>query len=487
MSQTENINFGYLGSEFQKKLFWQIFTDNEFGNKMVPYLETSYFDDASLKRLFQMTKKYYNEYARVPNLGNKSVATLVSKYKDPNNQIEAKVLETLIVQLETWDIAVASNKINNDGDVIQNETLVFVKQQEFIKLANEITKYVSDGSIKDKSSIYKIEERIRKINEIGIEETNGVEVFDNIEDVLTPNYRNPIPTGVSIIDESTKGGLGGGEMGIILAGTGIGKSTLLTAIANGAYNQNKNVLQIIFEDNPKDIQRKHYCLWSGVSLEIIDSDENVPYVIERVKKKQEESSGILRIEKFSEEDTTVPKLREFIDNYQKLHGIYFDIVVLDYIDCLESHKKAAGKNDLLADELVIVKAIQSMGSDYNVPIWTAIQANREGLNTDFIDTSQMSGNIKRAQKTNFLMSISKSPEQKRHGLANAAILKSRIGGDGKIWEDTIFDNATMRVLETGNRGATSKILEEAKELPNTDSNPNTDGNLGDIGSVIDNL
>jgi KaiC/GvpD/RAD55 family RecA-like ATPase len=70
--------------------------------------------------------------------------------------------------------------------------------------------------------------------------------------------------GIPGIDKLLKGGLAKGEIGVILAPTGVGKTTILTKIANTAFNLGYNVLQIFFEDNPKIIQRKHFTLWTGI-------------------------------------------------------------------------------------------------------------------------------------------------------------------------------------------------------------------------------
>ncbi len=70
--------------------------------------------------------------------------------------------------------------------------------------------------------------------------------------------------GIAGIDKLLKGGLAKGEIGVILAPTGVGKTTVLTKISNTAFNMGYNVLQIFFEDNPKIIQRKHFTIWTGI-------------------------------------------------------------------------------------------------------------------------------------------------------------------------------------------------------------------------------
>lgn len=220
-------------------------------------------------------------------------------------------------------------------------------------------------------------------------------------------------------------------------------TTALTKIANHAHSIGKNVLQIFFEDNKKQIKRKHYAIWSGVAQSRID--DNVKIVKENILNIKNNHKNKLILVKFPQDDEiTVPFIKRWILNYQKIFGIKFDMIVLDYIDCVESHEK--NKNsDTLSNELKVVKAFEAMLAELNIPGWSAIQGNRNSLGAEVVTTNQMGGNIKKAQKTHFLMSIARSDDQKEQGLANIKILKSRFGRDGILFEDCHFNNDTLNI------------------------------------------
>ena len=91
---------------------------------------------------------------------------------------------------------------------------------------------------------------MRTALQVGEREDGMTNVFSNLDDVLNEDYRHPIPMGISGIDRLLKGGLAKGEIGVVLAPTGVGKTTLMTKITNHAFNLGYNVLQIFFEDNP---------------------------------------------------------------------------------------------------------------------------------------------------------------------------------------------------------------------------------------------
>ena len=65
------------------------------------------------------------------------------------------------------------------------------------------------------------------------------------------------------------------------------------------------------------------------------------------------------------------------------------------------------------------------------------------------------------------MSIAKTLEQKETGKANMAILKSRFGKDGVVFDDIVFDNGTL-VIDTSTSNDVT-LLEHGKGLKKKDS------------------
>lgn len=429
---------GYLGPAFQLKVLWQILTNLEFGNEIVPNLHSNYFDVAIQKKLLAQIKKYLDANKKVPQLSNKSINECVnaSSYSDT----EKEELHGTIKRIHNWDQECHSGVRDNDGDVVQKRIWLFVKQQEYKKFADKIYDKIKTGSLEE--NVFEFEETIKKISQLGVQHDFGKEIFDDIESALEKDFRNPIPTGIKAIDQAMVGGLGQEEMGIILAPFGAGKTTILTKIANSAFEAEKNVLQIIFEDKVDAVRRKHFAIWSKIPLSQIE--ERREEALQRITEHQKTNKkGKLIIKKMSQDDVTIPMIKNWIINYEKNFGMKFDMVVLDYIDCVESHKPTNG--DDLKAELVVIKAFEAMAAEFKIPCWTAVQGNRSSVSAEFVHADQMGGSIKRAQKTHFLMSIARSLEQKQNNTANLQILKARFAKDGSVFENAIFNNDTLEI------------------------------------------
>lgn len=466
-NEENNTLSNYLGPKFQEKLVWQLLIEQEFAEKVIDSLEIDYFDDPNFKRFFIVILEYYNEFGKIPNLYNGSIEQAIHMYKSTtnNSKIDEETLFSVLKKIRYWDEMTVNKQRVHDGDVIRESTKFFIKQQEYRKIGEYTLSSIKNGKIKDKKIISYIEDWFQKTAYVGDDDDNSEEIIENIDRALRKEFRETIPTGIEVIDVLTGGGLGKSEIGVILSPSGVGKTTMLTKIANTAYELEKNVAQIIFEDTKDQVSRKHYTIWSGIPLSKID--ENPELVKKRVNKKIEElrGGGRIVIKRFSQENTTIKDVSNWMLSYQKKWGLKFDILVLDYLDCLESHKRTPDRNEA---ELAIIKGFEALSSDLNIPAWTAIQSNRSGFDSEFVEAHQSGGSIKRIQKAHFFMSIAKTPDQKEADLANIRIIKARFAKDGQTFNDCIFNNDTLEIRIEDSRYKYSKSFNKGLKKYNDD-------------------
>jgi replicative DNA helicase len=445
----ENIKSGenntfteYLGVQFQQKFMWQFLIEPEFANKILPNLNVEYFDEPMMKRLFIIIREFVDEFGTIPNLVNKSIYQAVAMFKTPNNLIEEESLNTILKKIEMFNEMAINQPHLYDGDTVKKSSYLFIKQQEYRKMGETIVSMVKRGGMRKVDEISKLEENFQKITRIGDTEDDGEEVIENVENALKKEFRETIPTGIHVIDTVTGGGLGKGEIGIILTPSGVGKTTSLTKIANTAYENGKNVAQIVFEDTIPQVKRKHYTIWSGIPLSQLDDEYELATELVNEKIGKIKGNGRLVIKRMSQETTTMIDIRAWLESYQKKFGIKFDILILDYLDCVNSHKKTANLND---GEIIVIKSFEALAGDFNIPAWTAIQTNRSGFESEIIGAHHSGGSIKRIQKSHFFMTIQKTQEQKEANLANISIVKARFAKDGQFYKDAIFNNDTLEI------------------------------------------
>jgi hypothetical protein len=233
-------------------------------------------------------------------------------------------------------------------------------------------------------------------------------------------------------------------------------TTFLTKVSNTAFNEGKNVVQIIFEDNPKAIQRKHYSCWTGIELN--ELGKNKDKVIDKLMEFKDRKNKLI-IKKFPSYGVSTSTIKKYLTNLIK-KGIKPDVVIIDYVECLIGDSYGGGEE--WQGEGKIMRQIESMSNEMNFVCWVASQGGRSSISSDVITVDKMSGNIKKAQIGHFIISVAKSLKQKELGLGTMAILKSRFGRDGLIFKDCVFDNGRM-IIDTTDCVSFMEFEEDEKE------------------------
>lgn len=422
MSKKNKNTLGYLGQAFQLKFIGQLLTDTKYANSVIEIVKPEYFDDEKLRCIIMHIKDNFEQYDTVPDYIG---AEIILRKELSGHQLEHCL--ALLAKSKEFGF--------NNSLQIQDVAKTFFKQQETIQVAREILKIAEDGDI---NKYHECEDLLKKALEFGNDKDEIIDVFDNIDDVLSDDFRKPVATGISGLDNNMDGGLSKGELGVILAPFGVGKTTMITKIANEAKNQGKNVLQIFFEDNPKVIQRKHYSCWTGIGLnELQDKKE----LVKQIVTERQNEKGKIKLKKFPSDGTTIPMIRQYIRK-QIAQGFRPDVILLDYIDCITPSRAFTDNN---VAEGNVMRQFESLLDELQMVGWTAVQGNRSSIGSEVVEAQQMGGSIKKGQIGHFIVSIAKTLAQKEDGSATMAILKSRFGPDGIIFRNCTFNNATITI------------------------------------------
>lgn len=446
MDKINKENLSHLGIEYQYRLASQLLKDRRFATSIIDIIDPNYFQDPWVRVIIAHIKDVKDKEDIIPDLAT----------------IEFRILEELVDESQRKFIVKTLAKIKEidqyDYQKVQTIAMRFCKQQELKKSIRKIQSIIEKGD-DDYDELVSI---LKKAIEHGDISDDSINVVDNIGEALQADFRKPIRTGIEGLDEIMDGGLSKGELALILAPFGVGKTTLITKIANTAVNDGYNVLQIFFEDNPKVIQRKHLSCWSGYELNSLSNHKDE--LISLCKEKQSKVGitgrvGQLKLKKFPSDGTTMPMIRQYI-NKKISEGFRPDIVLIDYIDCIVPSKRY---DDTNVGEGAVMRQFESMLAELDIAGWTAIQGNRSSIGSNIVQSDQMGGSIKKGQIGHFIVSIAKTLDQKLDGTATMAILKSRFGVDGVVFENIIFNNANMQI-DMGQSGSPKTFSQHKKDI-----------------------
>lgn len=438
MAKITKESFEHLGYDYQCRLIAQVLLDRNFANSIIDIIDQNFFSDPYHKKIVVYIRDAKKEYDL--NLDFEGVELRI--LSESNNHMEREMLIKSFAKIKE------SNQ--SDAFYIQEQALNFCKHQALQKSIKDIQKIIDTGDV---SRYEECEKILRKALEHGDNKDDSLDIFYDINTVLADDFRKPIRTGISTLDRYMDGGLAKGELGVILAAFGVGKTTIMTKMANAAYKDGKKVLQVFFEDNPKVVQRKHLSCISGIDLnKLVLHKEELIEKIEELEGLSKLNGGSLKLKKFPSDGTTIQDIKRYV---RKLiaQGWRPDIIFLDYIDVVVPSTKV--DDAVNVGEGKVMREFETLLSEYDIAGWTAIQGNRSAIGASVVEANQMGGSIKKGQIGHFILSIAKTLPQKENGTATMAILKSRFGKDGIVFENIIFNNGTIQIEMEPNAGITS--------------------------------
>jgi hypothetical protein len=159
---------------------------------------------------------------------------------------------------------------------------------------------------------------------------------------------------------------------------------------------------------------------------------------------------------------TVNTIRNHLEKLS-LRGVVPNMLLIDYADIMRSSRKY----DSMRHELkLIYEELRALAVDFQVPIWTASQANRDAANSEVVGLENMSEAYGKAMVADFICAISRKPSEKLMGGARLHVAKNRAGRDGFVFPiklDTsqsrieVMDEIAEMSLEDVNQGDSSSM------------------------------
>lgn len=431
MTQQRKDNLGYLGETYQYKLAHEFMENHTFFEDLSPIIDQNMFTDPNLKTFVGVMKNYYEREGNVPRYDYMEIELRNISHSE-------KETETYLAVLDKVKNA-PSDGVERTRDLAEK----FFRQQNIVKTANEILKIAGKGDADDK-----FEACVNLLNDAmskGVHNDYGEHLFDHINETLSDDYRTPIPTGIGKIDEILEGGLGRGELGVIIGPTSFGKTSLTTAMASHAAIKGRKVLQIVFEDRIKQIQRKHIGRITGIEAK----DLSKPGIVDKVKKTleqfpdKEKLQENLRIVKFPSGEKTARQIEKFIKKLIN-SGFKPELTIIDYFECLEHENDKSTSNEF-EKEGKTMRRLEAMAGELDMAIWVPSQGTKDSINLELVTMDKIGGSVKKAQIAHVIMSIARTVEDISNNKATIAILKNRAGNSGRVLNGVDFNNGTCRI------------------------------------------
>jgi replicative DNA helicase len=118
-------------------------------------------------------------------------------------------------------------------------------------------------------------------------------------------------------------------------------------------------------------------------------------------------------------------------------GKDFDMVVVDYGDILRDTSNSREVRHALGN---IYEDLRGLAGEFDVPIWTASQANRSALDEDVIEATKVAESYQKVMTADFVVSLSRKVEDKIGNTGRFHVIKNRFGPDGLTYPAKVNTN-----------------------------------------------
>ena len=430
-------SFSHYGKDFQEDLCHLMLVDRPFSDQMYEVLDINFLELKYLQVFVKLIQNYREKFKIHPS-ENIMKSVLRSEL--------ANELESVQQQLRNFYARIFNSEIG-DSEYIKSTALDFCRKQ---KLKGAMLKSVK---LLENLSFDEISQVINDALKAGADSNFGHDYIKDFEQRFEFKSRNPIKTGWDELDAITHQGLGTGELGVVIAPTGAGKSMALVHLGAQALMNGKNVVYYTLELSETVVGSRFDSCITKVPLNDLSDFK------EEIYEKIHDLEGKLIVKEYPTKSSSVATLKNHVDKLIN-RGFKPDIIIVDYADLLRPISTLREKRHELE---TIYEQLRGLSQEYKCCVWTASQTNRSGLNAEVITMESISEAFNKCFVADFIFSISRTSEDKLTNQGRIFIAKNRNGEDGLIFPIYMnTSNVTIKVLASSGE-TIGEVQKDAKK------------------------
>lgn len=401
-----------FGLEFQEYILASIITDPDFIRSNLEVFNPDYFNDDLLKGIAECALSFFNAHKESPS--KEALLHEIKKEIAPGRKINEyeEVLEKVF------------EKAGVNSQYYQSKAVEFAKFQALSTALKDSLVHLEQGDISEVGGL------INDALKIGDHASNSY-ICDYFKEAKTraieysnndARKKDRLPTGFYLLDELMDGGLGVGELGVVVTLPKSGKTTTLVNMAFSALMQSKKVNYITLELSKKMIASKFDTRIFGKSLQKIRKKPKSFY--ETINALREKLTGNLNIIEYPTKSLTIQKMESILEKV----GVG-DLIIVDYGQLLKPSHSKDEKRHQISD---IYENLRRIAGELKTRVWVAHQANRPGIGSKIIMPNHIAEDFNIIAIADIGISFNQTEEERRQGKGRYYVMGSRIGPSGNL-------------------------------------------------------
>lgn len=412
-----------------------IFND-DYTRKVLPFIKPEYFSDISEKLVYEKISEFILKYDKLPT--KESLIITILKVESISDTI-LDASKSIVESLEQSSVNI--QWLLEETECWCKERALYLGLMTSIQIADDKDKKLSKGNIPKILTDALSVSFDPNIGHNYLEDTESrYELYHTIEDKL--------PFDIESLNIITKNGVPRKTLNIIMASTGIGKSLVLCHIASSYLMQGKNVLYITLEMSESKIAERI----DANLLNIPISDlSNIPkdLYFKKIQNLKSKTVGKMIIKEYPTASASANHFRSLLNELNLKISFVPDAIFIDYLNIAASSRLAANSNaNTYTYVKCIAEEIRGLAVEYNVPIWTATQTNRQGYASTDINLENTSESTGVPATADLMLALSTSEELEKLGQILIKQLKNRYNDVSKLRRFVVgIDRSKMRIFD----------------------------------------
>jgi len=382
-----------FGSEFQQLMLAFMISDPESFAQSQDIIKAEYFDDR-LRPAARFIMEYSDQYRQLPT--------------------PAQVLAMTKISVMDYPQAVTQSKWYLD------------RIEAFCKYRALESAILNGVELLEKGEGGKLQELVKQAMEISLVKDLGTSYFaDPIARLeRLKDNSNFVPTGWKVLDDKLYGGFTRGSLNIFAGGSGSGKSLFLQNLAKKWALAGLNVIYITLELSEDLVNLRLDAMVTNTGTkEVLRNVRDTANKIGVIVKTQK--PGDLKVKKFPEAGTTCNTIRAYLKEYEIQEGRKPDVLLIDYLDLMHPNNAKIDVSSMFTKDKYVSEEMRSIGSDWNIPVVSASQLNRQSVEAQEFDHSHIAGGISKINTADNVFGIFTSMSMKDRGVYQIQFLKTR--------------------------------------------------------------
>lgn len=422
----EHVDFSVFGKPFQEKLAFTILDDYQFAQQIGEVIDYNFFELRYLRVFVKIIYDFKSKFGRYP--ARDTFESLLRTELGSENELTQSQVRNFYAQF-------VSGGNNIDVQFVKTNAIEFCKKQ---KLKDAMIKSVD---LIKKSSFDEIRSLIDGALKLGTNPDVGYLYDEQFEERYEIKARDAVSTGWKVLDGMTQGGLGSGELGVVIAPTGAGKSMVLVHLGAAALKQGKTVVHYTLELDDKTIGRRYDASLTGIPL------DSLPHKKDLILEKLKDVSGKLIIKEYPTKTASPETLRNHLTKLKE-RDIDVGMIIVDYGDLLRPSVTRKEKREELE---TIYEELRGIAKESGCPCYTASQTNRSGYNEPVVTMNSISEAFSKCFVADLIFTVSRTVDDKKTNTGRVFLAKNRFGMDGIICPITMdTSNVQIEMFEPTN-------------------------------------